>query len=92
MTLYLLSMGMKKNEFIGTAAWFFFTVNLIKVPLHIFVWETITFQSILVDALAVPVIVGGAVIGLAIVRRIPERSYRLFILSITTVIAIRLFF
>ena len=92
MTLYLLSMGMKKNEFIGTAAWFFFTVNVIKVPLHIIVWETITPQTLLVDALAIPVIVGGALLGLTIVRRISERPYRLFILAITTIIAVRLFF
>ena len=42
MSLYLLSMRLPKNIYIGTGAWFFFIINLSKVPLHIFVWKTIT--------------------------------------------------
>ena len=42
MALYLLSMRLPKNSYIGTGAWFFFIVNLSKVPLHIWSWKTIT--------------------------------------------------
>jgi len=33
MSIYLLSMRMPKNTFIGTAAWFFMIINLLKIPL-----------------------------------------------------------
>ncbi|MFT7233556.1 MAG: putative membrane protein YfcA, partial [Cyclobacteriaceae bacterium] len=42
MALYLLSMRLPKNAFIGTGAWFFLIINWFKIPFHIFVWETIT--------------------------------------------------
>ncbi len=36
MGIYLLSMHLPKKSFIGTAAWFFLIVNLLKVPLQVF--------------------------------------------------------
>ncbi len=92
MVLYLVSMGLKKNAFIGTGAWFFFIVNVAKVPLHVLFWETITPQTVLVNLLTVPVILLGTAVGLAVVRRIPENAYRAFILVSTAIVAIRLFF
>ena len=35
-SVYLLTMNFKKNDFMGTTAWFFFLINLTKVPLQIF--------------------------------------------------------
>ena len=32
MTIYLLACRLPKFEFVGTAAWFFFAINLLKVP------------------------------------------------------------
>lgn len=92
MILYLLSMGFEKNRLIGTAAWFFFVINLLKVPLHVLFWGTITGETILLNLVALPVIVGGVFLGLLVVRRIPERAYRYFILVSTTIVSIRLFF
>jgi len=91
-TLYLLSMGLSKNQFIGTGAWFFFVVNVLKVPLHIVFWETISLDTLAVNLFAVPVIVAGGFLGLYLVRFIKERPYRVFILVITAVMSIRLFF
>lgn len=35
MTLYLLRLGVTPRAFLGTVAWFFFVVNVLKVPLSI---------------------------------------------------------
>jgi uncharacterized membrane protein YfcA len=91
-TLYLLSMGLSKNQFIGTGAWFFFVVNVLKVPLHIIFWETISVETLAVNAFAIPIIVAGGFLGLWLVRYIKERPYRIFILVITAVMSVRLFF
>lgn len=88
MTLYLLAMNMPKNKFIGTAAWFFITINLIKVPFHVFIWKTITLNSFLLDLLLLPLVALGAYVGIRIVRKIPEHLYRYFIITMTIVAAI----
>jgi hypothetical protein len=90
MSLYLLSMGLEKNQLIGTAAWFFFVVNVIKVPFHVLFWGTIAAETLFIDLLVVPVIVGGVFLGLWLVRRIPEKAYRYFIIVSTTIVSIRL--
>ncbi len=92
MTLYLLSMGFQKDRFIGTGAFFYLIMNVVKVPFHAFIWGTITYQTVTLNLITVPVIVGGGFLGLLLVKRIKEKPYRLFVLAITLIGAIRLFF
>lgn len=92
MILYLLAMRLPKNSFIGTGAWFFFIVNLLKVPLHIFFWKTIVVKSFLLDLMALPVILLGAYLGIRVVRIIPEKAYRIFIITTTILSAAFLLF
>ncbi|GAA0855942.1 sulfite exporter TauE/SafE family protein [Aliiglaciecola litoralis] len=88
MALYLLSMRLPKNEFIGTAAWFFLSINLFKVPFHIWSWETISLDSFYLNLLSLPFIAVGAYLGVQIVKRISDKSYRWLILTMTAVAAI----
>ena len=91
MALYLLSMRLPKNQFIGTAAWFFFIINLIKVPFHVVVWNTITWPSFLFDILMIPAVAIGAYLGIWLVKLFPERVYRIFVIATTLLAAIFLF-
>lgn len=92
MSVYFLAMGFEKNKFIGTAAWFFLLVNLFKVPFHIWVWDTITWDTIQLDLWVFPAIVLGAFAGFRITRLIPERPYRVFIIVGILLAAVKLFF
>lgn len=92
MAIYLLAMRMPKNQFIGTAAWFFLVINVIKIPFHVFVWETISTNTFLLDLILLPAIGLGAFLGLQIVRRIPEKVYRYFIIAMTAVGAVVMLF
>jgi uncharacterized protein len=83
-------MRIPKNRFIGTAAWFFLLVNLFKVPLHIFVWRTITLQTLMIDLLLVPVILLGVYLGIRLVRLIPETPYRILVIVSSAVSALAL--
>lgn len=83
MALYLLTMRMPKNQFIGTAAWFFMIINWFKIPFHVFVWETITWHSFLLDLTLTPFIAVGAYLGIVIIRQIPELYYRWFVIAMT---------
>lgn len=91
MALYLLSMRLPKNSFIGTGAWFFFIVNLSKVPLHIWSWHTITLDSFILDLLMIPAIAAGAFLGIWVVKLLPEKVYRIIVIVTTILSAIFLF-
>ena len=91
MALYLLSMRLPKNIYIGTGAWFFFIVNLSKVPLHVWSWKTITVNSFLLDLLMIPAIAAGAFFGIWLVRLLPEKFYRILVIVTTLLSALLLF-
>lgn len=85
MSVYLLSMRKEKMEYIGINAWFFLVVNLLKVPLQAFVWDNITMDSFLLNLAMLPVIGIGALIGIKIVKLLPEKVFRRFIQIVTVV-------
>lgn len=91
MALYLLSMRLPKNVYIGTGAWFFFIVNLSKVPLHVWSWKTITLESFLLDVLIIPAIAAGAFLGIWLVRLLPEKIFRIIVIATTLLSALLLF-
>ena len=82
-TIYFLAIRFKKNEFIGTAAWLFFIVNVFKVPFHIFVWNTVTVETLVLNTMLFPSILIGFIVGVGIVKKIPNAFYRKFILFVT---------
>jgi len=83
MALYLLSMRLPKNEYIGTAAWFFLVINLFKVPFHLFSWQSIDLNSFLLNLISLPFIALGAWSGIVIVKRIEEKYYRWLVIGMT---------
>ena len=83
MSVYLLSMRKEKMEYIGINAWFFLVVNLLKVPLQIFVWENISWSSFSLNLLMLPIIGMGAWLGIRVVKLLPEQAFRRFILVVT---------
>ena len=92
MSVYLLSMRLPKYSFVGTSAWFFLVVNYLKLPLQIFVWENISYASIVLNIISIPFMVIGAIIGVYLVKKIPEKSYRIFIIVVTILSTVVLFF
>ena len=92
MAVYLLSLNLLKNQFIGTAAWFFLIINLAKVPFHVYSWETITWGSLFLDSLVLPFIAFGSFLGIQIVKRISEKIYRFFIIFMTILAALIMMF
>ena len=90
--VYLLSMHLPKNQFIGTAAWFFMMINLIKVPFHVFAWKTITWDILVLDLCMFPAIMLGAIVGIWIVRRLSETFFRKFVIAATVLSTVLLLY
>ncbi len=79
MSLYLLSMRLPKDVFIGTGAWFYMIVNTTKVPLHLFVWQTISIKTVMFNLFTAPFIILGIIGGIRVVKHISEYTYRILV-------------
>jgi len=90
--IFFLATRIPKNEFIGTAAWLYFIVNLFKLPFHIFSWKTVSFSSLLFDLSMIPAVILGFVVGVNLVKSFKEDQYRKFILIMTAIGAIVILF
>ena len=81
--IYFLAMRLPKNHFIGTAAWLFLIINVLKLPFHFFVWETITWESLVLNVKLLPGIFLGFFVGIRIIKLINEEFFRKMILILT---------
>ncbi len=90
--IFFLAMRLPKNEFIGTAAWLFFIINLFKLPFHVFVWETITIDTLIINFKLLPGVGLGLFLGIRLVKIIREQFYRKMILVLTALGALILLF
>ncbi len=86
--LYFLGLRLPKNEFIGTAAWLFLITNGVKLPLHIWIWETIDTDTLLIDLKMLPFLALGLLAGIGVVKYVPEKPYRIFIIAVTALGAV----
>lgn len=89
--IYFLAMRLPKNEFIGTAAWFFLVMNFFKLPLQTFVWKNITPHTLLIDLVVLPALIGGFWLGVKIVGMIKDDSYRKLVMILTFIGAVFIF-
>lgn len=87
--LYLMSMRMKKMEFVGTCAWYFMLMNWIKMPIFIFEGR-ITQRAIMADLPMIPLVLAGAFLGIYFVKRIPMKHLEIIVQVISILSAIRL--
>jgi len=86
MTLYLIMAGLPMLEMLGTGAWFFLVVNLLKVPLSTSL-HLITPPTLLLDLWLVPGMLVGAIVGRRIIRRLRQRQFELVTLALSTAAA-----
>lgn len=87
-SIYLLSIGYPKTSYISTNAWLFFIINLIKMPLQIFIWHNIGLTNLYTTLLLLPIILIGVVVGALVVKRIGEAVFRKLIYLMTLIAAV----
>ncbi|KPI18945.1 protein of unknown function DUF81 [Actinobacteria bacterium OK074] len=84
MSMYLLSAGFRKLGFLGTSAFFFFIVNLTKVPFSVGL-GLIDGHSLLLDAALALFVVPGAFLGKWAVHHINQRLFEQLVIAATVV-------
>jgi hypothetical protein len=89
MGIYLISQGLRKEQFMGTAAWFFFIVNTGKLPIYASLGR-ITPATLQFDLIMIPVVVIGALLGRRLFSVIPQRIFDPLVLALAGIAALRL--
>jgi uncharacterized membrane protein YfcA len=89
MGLYLLAVALPKDAFVGTAAWFFLLINLLKVPFSAQL-GLITPATLAFNALIIPAIAAGLFLGRAAVARLPQKAFDTLVLAFAVIASLRL--
>lgn len=93
---YLVGLGLGRDELVGTSAWFYFAVNLAKIPLYLGLgwWTTggpfMTGESLLWGLTMVPGVVAGVYLGRWILPRISQQTFVVLVLVLSAAGGIRL--
>ncbi|MBS6029228.1 MAG: sulfite exporter TauE/SafE family protein [Kocuria rhizophila] len=82
MSMYFLAARFPKHAFLGTAAWFFVTMNLLKVPVSVGL-GLITTRTFVLDAVLVPGVVVGALVGKWALARIAQNVFDTAVIAVT---------
>ena len=85
MALYLQLAKVEKLRFLGTGAWYFFIINVSKVPLSASL-GLFTPRVLTTSALLIPVVLVGTAIGIAIIGKVPQRAFDVITL-LTSILA-----
>ena len=89
LTLYLLGMKVPKLELTATIAWFFFVLNLFKVPFSAGL-GLITPGTLALNAVLVPGIAIGLLFGRWLIQRVPQKLFNQLLLAFAAAAALRL--
>ena len=68
MSMYLLSRRLSKEQFVATGAWFFFVVNLAKIPVYVW-FHLYSAESLVFNALMAPLVIAGGFAGLWLIHK-----------------------
>ena len=77
------------KAFLGTTAWFFFAVNLIKLPFSIAI-GLVNPTTIALAAVSAPVVVAAALIGRRLAERMDQKVFEPIVVVLTVVSALPL--
>ncbi len=98
MGIYLTSLDLPKQQFMGTTAWFFFIVNVAKVPAFAIISHfnpgkpIMSPASVTFNLMTVPVILFGVFLGKWLLPRISQRAFDAVVLVLAALAAVNLVF
>ncbi|WP_394275102.1 sulfite exporter TauE/SafE family protein [Luteococcus sp.] len=81
-SMYFMQAGFDVARFLGTTAWFFFLVNVVKLPVSIGV-GVINPNTLRVDLVLAPVVVLSGLLGFRLAKVIPKRIFDPVVIALT---------
>lgn len=88
-SMYFLTCRYPVKAFLGTTAWFFFLVNLVKLPFSVSA-GLVNAVTLSLTAVAVPVVIVSALAGRRLAERMDQRVFEPIIVALTIVSALPL--
>jgi uncharacterized protein len=89
MTVYLVAMDVKKEEFVGNMAWFFALINLFKVPFSVRL-GLITPETLRFDLALFPVVLASAVGGYFLLKVLSQKFFDISVQALAAASAVYL--
>lgn len=89
MSIYLLGARLSVLEFLGTSAWFFFAINLFKLPFTAAL-GLLSIDTFVLLAIMTPLVLVGTYIGRRLINRINRDQFEAIVLILVTLGAINL--
>jgi uncharacterized membrane protein YfcA len=96
MNTYMLRLGLGKAELMGTSAWFYFAVNVAKIPIYVILGVVasggsfFTRESLFFDLLCAPAVLVGALGGRALFHRLPQQAFLVIVLVLSAAASVKL--
>ena len=87
--LFYLAMKLPKEKYLGCCAWFFLILNWIKLPVFVFE-RRVTWQSVQLDLCMLPFIIAGGVLGIVLLRKLPQKIFENIIQALVIIASLRL--
>jgi len=91
LALYLLALKINKEDFIGTNAWFFLVINIAKLPFSIAI-GSVQLNHLGFDAMLLPLVAIGGLVGVRMLKKIPQRIFNISIQALALISGTRLLF
>ena len=88
--LYFLAMKLPKNTYIATNVWFIFILNVVKLPLQFLFWGYLDEKTLVLDLTLLPAVCLGFFLGILLMKRVPEKLFRIIVFIFTALAAVRL--
>jgi uncharacterized membrane protein YfcA len=91
MSLYLLAVNLSKYELVGTGAWFFLIINIVKLPFsqHL---GLVNKTSLTLNLALVPLVFAGILLGRILIRHVPQKIFEQILLLSAGAASLRLIF
>jgi uncharacterized membrane protein YfcA len=90
-SIWALVHKMKKEDFLGVGARFFLLVNVFKAP-FLGQLELINAESLHLNLLLLPALVGGILLGRRLIHLVPQRLFEFLLYGFSILAGIRLIF
>ena len=87
--IYLLSMKLPKEQYMGSGAWLFLIVNWIKVPMFWYQGR-ITREVLLADLWMIPLLIAGGFLGIVLFKRLPQKLFENIVMVLVVVAAVKM--
>lgn len=84
MSMYFLVSRLQVMTFLGTAAWLFMVVNLMKLPFSIGI-GIVTLDTLPLVAVLIPMVVIGGFVGRALAGRIRQQAFERYVIVLTII-------